>query len=263
MPPKAQTKTIKVQPSSGTEWVEARLQEPAKYTFTESGDYAVPAINPGETDKTIVPAEVLPASIELISENYAKKQDAIVQAEVVLAQARRNAMEVYRNYKNGLENTSREDVVSANLTVRDAEQVYMCTKTPARYIITPAERMSIKELHLEETYETRKNWDEVYILQHTNFPWRLSWALDPAELERERQKCMKKEAQATAPAVQAPSVPIPSVPTQPIDEEEAKRKANAKRAAIIAARMRAKQSKGGFVSNSRSMHTNYVVQKLG
>lgn len=262
MPPKAQTKTIKVQPSNGSEWVEARLQEPAKYTFTENGDYAVPAINPGDTDKTIVPAEVLPASIELISENYAKKQEAIVQAEVVLAQARRNAMEVYRNYKNGLENTSRDDVVSANLAVRDAEQAYMCTKTPARYIVTPAERMSIKELHLEETYETRKNWDDVYILQHTNFPWRLSWALDPAELERERQKCMEKEAHAKTPAVPTPTVPIP--PVQPVNEEEAKRKANAKRAAIIAARMRAKQAKGGFTGGpSRSMHANYVVQKLG
>lgn len=258
MPPKS----IKKQPTNGIEWVEARLVEPKKFTFTETGDYYSPAINPGETDRTIVPAEVLPASYELILQNYAKKMAEIKETQTILAQARRDLMEVYRNYKNGLMDVTKEDVLTANLQVRDAEQAFICIAYPTRTITEPQERMSIKDLDIDQKHETRKNWDNVYMLQTTSFPWQLSWAIDPSSIAEERRKCEEK----MKPPVSAPVMNTTNVAaTGNVEgEDEERRRANARRAAIIAARTRAKKSRGGMAGgwHGGERRATFMVQKM-
>ncbi len=256
MPPK-----VKKQPTTGLEWVEARTLEPKKFTYTEEGDYYAPAINPGENDRTIVPAEVLPASREMIVENYKKRFEEIKQAQANLAQARRDSAEVYHNYKSGVPGVTKNDILSANLRVRDAEQAYVCIAHPSRTIVEPPKPLEIRDLDPENKHETRKNWDPVYMLQSTSFPWQLSWAMDPASIEEERRRCAEKmKPKETAVAANAP---VANVPAVPVNEEEAQRKAEARKAAIIAARTRAKRGRGGFQNVGFRNQTNFVVQKMG
>lgn len=165
MPPK-----VRKQPTSGLEWVEARTIEPQKFTYTESGDYYAPAINPGENDRTIIPAEVLPASREMIVENYKKRFEEIKQAQAALAQARRECTEIYHNYKVRVPGVTKSDVITANRKVRDAEQGYICVAYPSRTIVEPEVRLQVKDLDPEQGFDNRKNWDNVYILQQTSFP---------------------------------------------------------------------------------------------
>ena len=256
MPPK-----VRKQPTTGLEWVEARTIEPKKFTYTESGDYYAPAINPGENDRTIIPAEVLPASRDLIVENYKKRFEEIKQAQTILAQARRESTETYHNYKSGVPGVTKSDVLAANLKVRDAEQGYICIAYPARTIVEPEVRLQVKDLDPELKFDTRKNWDEVYILQQTSFPWQLSWAMDPASIEEERRRCAEKMKPLgnTGPA----NAPPPNVPVPVVDPEEEARRAQARKNAIIAARTRAKRGRGGFQNFGSRNQTNYIVQKMG
>ena len=256
MPPK-----VRKQPTTGLEWVEARTIEPKKFTYTESGDYYAPAINPGENDRTIVPAEVLPASREIIVENYNKRFQEIKDSQLLLAQARRESTEIYHNYKSRVPGVTKSDVLMANLRVRDAEQAYICIAYPARTIVEPQVRLQIKDLDPEQKFDVRKNWDDVYILQQTSFPWQLSWIMDPASIAEERRRCAEK-MKPTVNAAPA-NMPPPNAPGPVMDEEEEARKAQARRNAIIAARTRAKRGRGGFQNVGFRNHTNYVVQKMG
>lgn len=256
MPPK-----VKKQPTNGLEWVEARTLEPKKFTYTESGDYYAPAINPGENDRTIIPSEVLPASREMILENYKKRFEEINQALANLAQARRDSTETYHNYKSRVPGVTKSDILSANMRVRDAEQAYICIAYPSRTIVVPEQTLEIRDLDPENTHETRKNWDPVYMLKANSFPWQLSWAMDPASVAEERQRCAEKMKPVGTTAANTPLANVQEVPFNEEEEQRRAAAAAAKRSAIIAARTRAKRG-GGFQNGGFRKQTNFVVQKM-
>ena len=224
--------TVKKQPSTVKEWLEAKLKFPKTYLVSPDGMLISPPSNPGEQEKLIVIEPRLPAPIEFIEGKFKERSDAIKTAEEQFTEARRSLQRTIEAFRKGMMSAS--DVVIANQQVKEAETVLMEQAVQPRSIITLGDPApEVRQIRFENPYLKNKVSDPVYVLKRSTFPWTYFYG-SREELQG------AEEAEESLPQEQEPEeAPAPPAPTP---EEEA-----AKNTAKVAAIIRAKTAKKKLV----------------
>jgi len=162
--------TVKKQPSTVKEWLEAKVRFPKTYLVSPDGRLISPPSNPGEQEKLIVIEPRIPAPIEFIEGKFKERSDAIKTAEEQFTEARRSLQRTIEAFRKGMMSAS--DVVIANQQVKEAETVLMEQAVQPRSIYALGDPTpEVRQIRFENPYLKNKVSDPVYVLQRTTFPW--------------------------------------------------------------------------------------------
>ena len=222
--------TVKKQPSTVKEWLEAKLKFPKTYLVSPDGMLISPPSNPGEQEKLIVIEPRQPAPIEFIQGKFKERSEAIKTAEEQFTEARRSLQRTIEAFRKGM--MSAADVVIANQQVKEAETVLMEQAVQPRSIYVLGDPTpEVRQIIFDNPYLKNKVSDPVYILQRTTLPWTYFYG------SREELQGKEEEAEGEE-GVEGEEGEAPPVPTP---ENEAKN------AAKVAAIIRAKTAKKKLV----------------
>jgi len=169
------------QPKTKEEWLEQKLKNPNKYGMTAQGD--LESYDGGVTIELI---PKVPASVDYIKEQFAKKTEERIQAQQAYTEAKQELYELIQGFNASGKNTTDASVImNANQKVHDAECVLNnLTKDPRR-----TERivdLKGRDLHIENPYDVSKIPDPVITGIYTTFHWNLFWMDKPSEVVPEK-----------------------------------------------------------------------------
>jgi hypothetical protein len=217
---KVKTAPAAEQPKTKEEWLEQKLKNPNKYGMTAQGD-----LESYDGGLTIELIPKVPASVEYIKEQFAKKTEERAQAQQAYTQAKNELYQLVQGFNASGKNTTDASVImNANQKVHDAECILnSLTKDPRR-----TERLvdlKGRDLQIDNPYDVSKIADPVITGMYTTFHWNLFWMTKPQELIQEQ---------------------IPAEEASPQPMQGGKREKTADEKARIWAIIRAKRARASF-----------------
>jgi len=183
-------KGIKKQPTTVSEWLDAKLVQPSLFTIDKEGYLVSPPIQPGDSEKRIFlePSQI-PATKEYILQYFEKKKEALKSLEENYTAAKRHLQEVMIAYK--AKQLSISDVLGANQDVHTAECALNEVAKFPRYTTNIRDNLMLRDL-------TLKHSDQMPITTivtettYTLFPWEAFWMTPNEKILEEQQETEKK-----------------------------------------------------------------------
>ena len=178
------------QPKTKEMWLEQKLKNPNKYGMTATGD-----LESYDGGLTIELVPKVPASVEYIKQEFAKKTQERAQAQQAYTEAKRELYQLIQGFNTSGKNTTDASVImNANQRVHDAECILnSLTKDPRQ-----TERLvdlKGRDLQIDNPYDVSKIADPVISGSYTTFHWNLFWMDKPQE---QLQQIPVEEAPAPA-----------------------------------------------------------------
>jgi hypothetical protein len=169
------------QPKTKEEWLEQKLKNPNKYGMTATGD-----LESYDGGLTIELIPKVPASVEYIKQQFAKKSEERSQAQQAYTEAKRELYQLIQGFNASGKNTTDASVImNANQKVHDAECILnSLTKDPRQ-----TERLvdlKGRDLQIDNPYDVSKIADPVITGTYTSFHWNLFWMTKPQEQIQEQ-----------------------------------------------------------------------------
>jgi len=173
---RAKTKDTLQQPKTKEEWLEQKLKNPYKYGMTPQGDLGS---HDGGITLELIPQ--VPASVEYIKEQFAKKDAELAEAQQAYTEAKRNLYELIQGYNSsGKNSTDASLIMIANQKVHDAECVITkISKMPIDII--EIDDLIGKDLNINNPYDKTLIPDPVISGVYTTFHWKYFWMDKPPE----------------------------------------------------------------------------------
>jgi hypothetical protein len=232
---KAVKKTIVLpkQPETAEEWATARAKYPNLFTFTKDGDLVSAPVQSTDTEKIIIAPRTVYAKPQQVKEFFQKRQESLKEPEENFSAAKRNLQQMMMVYTANPGAVSEYDIVQANQQVHDAECILNSLAKGQRQFIT--ERGIVGGQLTHDWYDRSVIPNEVGIAQYTTFPPEAFYTVaadEPASIASPLPTAAEV-ANILEDAVSSLTSPTPK---QPISDS--------RRAAIIAARIRAKSARG-------------------
>jgi hypothetical protein len=225
------------QPETVQEWAIARAKYPTLFRFTTDGDLVSAPVLPSDQERIIIAPKIISTSVAQQKEFFQKRLDSLKEPEETFAEAKRNLQKMMMIYTANPGAITEYDIILANQQVHDAECILGSLAKGPRYFLTQTGVVEGQLTH--DWYDRSVIPDPVCIGQYTTFPIDAFYTEAPeepittvsaplptaAEIEN-----ITKEAEASLQRAATPSKP--AVP-------------DARRAAIIAARIRARSARQG------------------
>lgn len=224
-------KGVKKQPTTVSEWLDAKLVQPSLFTIDKEGYLVSPPIQPGDSEKRIFlePSQI-PATKDYTLEYFEKKKEALKSLEENYTAAKRHLQEVMIAYK--AKQLSISDVLGANQDVHTAECALNEIAKFPRYT-NIRENVMLRDLTLKRSDELPIT-TTVTETTYTLFPWEAFWMTPNEKILEERKETENKMSIASVIGEPVSSVNKPAITSE-------------QRGAIIASKKKAK-AKAAFVT---------------
>jgi hypothetical protein len=232
---KAVKKTVVLpkQPETVEEWAKARAKYPNLFTFTKDGDLVSAPVQPTDTEKIIIAPRIVYTKPEQLKEFFQTRIESLKEPEETFAAAKRNLQQMMMVYKANPGAVSEYDIVLANQQVHDAECILNSLAKGSRSFIT--ERGITGGQLTHNWYDRSVIPNEVCIAQYTTFPPEAFYT-EAADEPAAAPSPLPTAAEVANIITEAVTSLTAAPPKPPMSD--------ARRAAIIAARIKAKSSRG-------------------
>jgi hypothetical protein len=232
---KAVKKTIVLpkQPETVEEWAKARAKYPNLFTFTKDGDLVSAPVMPTDQEKIIVAPRIINSKPEQQREFFQRRLESLKEPEETFAAAKRNLQQMMMVYTANPGAVSEYDIVLANQQVHDAECILNSLAKGPRNFTT--ERGIVGGQLTHNWYDRSVIPSEVCITEYTTFPPAAFYTTAPDETTASATSPLPTAAEVSNIVEEA----VTSLTTAPKPQIS-----DARRAAIIAARIKARSTRG-------------------
>lgn len=161
---KRQTRKVKVQPKTIEDFYLARGKDIKSYIINEDGDLVSPPVKDGDIEQIFTLPKYRELTVREKIEREELRRENINKAENVVQDLQIKLRDILLSFRK--DNAMASEVVLANQEVSKAEKILQELVNPLQFIQV-TDKLSVREIILDERYEERKVPYPVYIMKQS------------------------------------------------------------------------------------------------